>query len=145
MTMPSDPHPYETTAVEWDPRPDEKLSGRFLMFASACLLVVLIVMAFALVYATTLASTAQDSAVRQEQLNDQLRADLACRAQGSTDYDLAKGNVIARLAETLAHFAAGEDIADETQAIIDAVEELDQAGDQRQAILDECSATVTSD
>jgi hypothetical protein len=153
MSMTTDPEPSEVRPeriktmaeheVETDAR-GERFSARVLAIGVLCLLVVVLVMAFSLVYATTIAATAQDSAERQERLNDNLREELACRAKGVTEFDLAKGDVIAGLGDLVIHLGEDEEVA-EAQAVIEkAVVALRAAAVARTDNLETCAAISLS-
>ena len=118
-----------------------RFSARMLMLAVLCLLVVVLVMAFGLVYATTIAGAAQDSAQRQEQLNDELRSDLECRAQSAIAFDLSKGRLQAAIGEALLLLGRNDDVHfQEALDDIDTnVRALQVAADARESSLRDCS------
>lgn len=116
------------------------LSTRTLTVTILCLLVVLLVMAFSLIYVTTIANTAQRSATRQEQQNTSLRIELECRARGQVEFDLARGRLDAAVAQALVDIAErGTTIPSDLDIVRNRLAEQEAAADQRQADVSDCS------
>lgn len=135
----------EPTPDDYERRtPPERFSARTLMVAVLSLLVVVLVMAFSLVYASTIAATAQDSAQRQEDLNDKLRIELDCRAKYVTEFDLAKGDVMADLGDLVIHLSDQKSLLVDQAHIKDAVARLRAASSARAENIATCSLISAS-
>lgn len=115
-----------------------RYSVRLMTLGVLCLIVVILVMAFALVFAATIAGNAQDSADRQNVVNDSLREELACRARGATDFDLALGRLQAAIARALLDLQDQEKIAEDQAKIAKEIDSLETAAVVREKTLSEC-------
>ena len=115
-----------------DPERDAKLSARALIFATACLMSIVLVLAVSL---TVVVGVAAD---RGDDLNA-LQSELECRSVITTEFSLIEGEIIASVAEALVGISRGEDISDFEVRLTEQVAELRSTSEERTASLLECA------